>query len=144
MNNTQLIEAVAGHTGVDKKTVATVVAGLGDVILASVTKGDTIVLRGVAKFTKTQRKARMGRNPATGAPIKIGAKKAATVRPLKLYKDTVLGVAPAPKLEKKVAAAPAKPAAKKPAAKKPAAKPAAKKPAAKKPAAKPAAKKPAA
>ena len=130
MNNTQLIEAVAGHTGVDKKTVATVVAGLGDVILASVAKGDTIVLRGVAKFSKTQRKARMGRNPATGETIHIKAKKAASVRALKLYKDTVMGTAPAPKLEKKAPAAPAKPAAK-PAAKKPAAK----KPAAKKPAA---------
>jgi len=141
MNRTQLIEKITEHTGVEKKQVATVLAGLGDVVLASVAKGDSVMLPGIAKFTKVKRKARVGRNPATGAPVKIPAKTVAKVTALKLYKDTVLGSATAPKLQKVAAAAPAKAAAKPAAAAKAAAKPAAKAPA--KAAAKPAAKAPA-
>jgi len=112
MNRTQLIEKVTEHTGVEKKTVATVLAGLGDVVLASVAKGDPVMLPGIAKFTKVKRKARIGRNPATGAPVKIPAKTVAKVTALKTYKETVLGNTPAPKLQKVASAAPAKPAAK--------------------------------
>ena len=130
MNRTQLIEKVTEHTGVEKKTVATVLAGLGDVVLASVAKGEPVMLPGIAKFTKVKRKARVGRNPATGAAVKIPAKTVAKVTALKTYKETVLGNPPAPKLQKVAAAAPAKAAAK-PAAK-PAAKAAAKPRAAKK------------
>ena len=142
MNRTQLIEKITEHTGVEKKQVATVLAGLGDVVLASVAKGDSVMLPGIAKFTKVKRKARVGRNPATGAPVKIPAKTVAKVTALKLYKETVLGSATAPKLLKVAAAAPAKPAAK-PAAKTAPAKPvvkAAAKPAPAKPAVKAAAK----
>jgi DNA-binding protein HU-beta len=113
MNRTQLIEKVTEHTGVEKKAVAAVLAGLGEVVLASVAKGDSVMLPGIAKFTKVKRKARIGRNPATGAAVKIPAKTVAKVTALKLYKETVLGNAPAPKLQK--AAPAAKPAAKAPA-----------------------------
>jgi len=132
MNRTQLIEKITEHTGVEKKQVATVLAGLGDVVLASVAKGDSVMLPGIAKFTKVKRKARMGRNPATGAAVKIPAKTVAKVTALKLYKDTVLGNSAAPKLQKVAAAAPAKAAAAKAPAKaaaKPVAKAAAKAPA---------------
>ena len=112
MNRTQLIEKVTEHTGVEKKTVATVLAGLGDVVLASVAKGDPVMLPGIAKFTKVKRKARIGRNPATGAPVKIPAKTVAKVTALKTYKETVLGNTPAPKLQKVASTAPAKAAAK--------------------------------
>ena len=109
MNRTQLIEKITEHTGVEKKAVANVLAGLGEVVLASVDKGDSVLLPGIAKFTKVKRKARVGRNPATGAAVKIPAKTVAKVTALKLYKETVLGNAPAPKLQKvgSAAAAPA-------------------------------------
>jgi DNA-binding protein HU-beta len=100
MNRTQMIEKIAEHTGIEKKTVAGVLGGLNEVVLASVAKGDSVMLPGIAKFTKVKRKARMGRNPATGAPVKIPAKTVAKVTALKLYKDTVLGATPAPKLQK--------------------------------------------
>jgi DNA-binding protein HU-beta len=109
MNRTQLIERITEHTGVEKKAVANVLAGLGDVVLASVAKGDSVLLPGIAKFTKVKRKARVGRNTATGAAVKIPAKTVAKVTALKLYKETVLGNNPAPKLQKvAAAAAPAK------------------------------------
>ena len=146
MNRRELVTAVAAHSGTDPKVVDGVLRGFTDVVLATVTKGDPVVITGFAKFAKIQTKARMGRNPATGAAIKIKASKKARITPLKGFKDTVLGATPAPKLTKP---APAKAAAKAPAKKAPAARttaataPARKAPAAKAPAKATAAKAPA-
>jgi DNA-binding protein HU-beta len=134
VNRRELVTAVAAHSGTDPKVVDGVLRGFTDVVLATVTKGDPVVITGFAKFAKIQTKARMGRNPATGEAIKIKASKKARITPLKGFKDTVLGATPAPKLTKP---APAKAAAKAPAKKAPAAKAtAAKAPARKAPAAK--------
>lgn len=160
MNRRELVAAIAAQTDTNKRDVETIVQGFTDVITAVVSKGEPVAISGFAKFTKVERKARMGRNPATGEQIKIKASKKARITPLKGFKDSVLTPAQAPKLAKGVwppAPAPAKPArakaAAKPAAKttraKAAAKPAARataakttagrKPAARKVAAKPAA-----
>ena len=143
MNRRELVAAIAAHSGTDAKVVDGVLRGFTDVVLATVTKGDPVVITGFAKFAKIQTKARMGRNPATGQAIRIKASKKARITPLKGFKDTVLGATPAPKLAKAApvkapAKAPAKAAATKaPARKAPAAKaPAAKAPARKAPAAK--------
>jgi DNA-binding protein HU-beta len=133
VNRRELVTAVAAHSGTDPKVVDGVLRGFTDVVLATVTKGDPVVISGFAKFAKIQTKARMGRNPATGAAIRIKASKKARITPLKGFKDTVLGATPAPKLTKP---APAKAAAKAPAAKAPAKATAAKAPARKAPAAK--------
>ncbi|HVW33357.1 MAG TPA: HU family DNA-binding protein [Acidimicrobiia bacterium] len=108
MNRRELVNAIAAHTETDTKTVDGVLRGFTDVVLATVAKGDPVVVTGFAKFAKIQTKARMGRNPATGEAIKIKASKKARITPLKGFKDVVLGAAPAPKLAK---AAPAKAAA---------------------------------
>ena len=147
MNRRELVAAVAAHSGTDPKVVDGVLRGFTDVVLATVSKGEPVVITGFAKFAKVQTKARMGRNPATGEAIKIKASKKARITPLKGFKDTVLGVTPAPKLNKPAAAkapakkaaatkAPAKAAAKAPATKAPATKAPAKKAPAKKVAAK--------
>jgi DNA-binding protein HU-beta len=133
MKKRDLIQAVALHTGLSPRDAAKAVEGTIDVILANVAKGEVVNLSGFAKFAKIKRKARTGRNPATGATIKIPAKTVAKITALKGFKDIALGAAPAPKLNTKPAAPVAKKAAK------PAAKKAVKKVAKK--AAKPAAKK---
>ena len=130
MKKRELIQAVALHTGLSSKDAAKAVEGTIDVILANVAKGEVVNLSGFAKFAKIKRKARTGRNPATGASIKIPAKTVAKITALKGFKDIALGAAPAPKLNTKPAAPAAKPAAKK--AAKPAAKKAVKKAPAKK------------
>ena len=78
-----------------------------------------------AKFARVDRKARMGRNPATGETIKIKASRKAKITPLKAFKDAAL-------TGKTAASKVAKPAAKKATAKKAAPKAAAKKATAKK------------
>jgi DNA-binding protein HU-beta len=141
MKKRDLIQAVSDHTGIDKKTATAAVEGTIDVILANVAKGEVVNLSGFAKFAKIKRPARMGRNPATGATIKIAAKTVAKITALKGFKDIALGVAPAPKLNKAgavAAAAAAKAPAKKAVAKKA---PARKAPARKAPAKKAVAKK---
>ena len=124
MKKRELIQAVSDHTGADKKTATNLVEGTIDVILATVAKGEVVNISGFAKFAKIKRPARMGRNPATGATIKIAAKTVAKITALKGFKDIALGASPAPKLNKAgaVAAAAAKAApAKKAAPKKKAA-----------------------
>ena len=126
-----LIQAVAIHADVDNKTAARVVEGTIDVILATVAKGEIVNLSGFAKFAKIKRPARLARNPATGATVKVPAKTVAKVTALKGFKDVALGVTPAPKLVTVRKAAPA-PVAKAPAKKAPAKKAPAKKSTAKK------------
>lgn len=109
MNRRELVNAVAGHTGQGSKEVDGTIRGLVDVIIANVAKGEVVSIPGFAKFSKRQTKARMGRNPQTGAPVKIPARTKARIAPLKIYKDVVLGVQKPPK----IGVAPAAPVAKK-------------------------------
>src|SRR6266550_1194281 len=103
MNRRELIASVAAHTDAEQKTVDAVLRGFTDVVCATVAKGDPVVLAGFAKFAKIQTKARMGRNPATGAAIKIKASKKARITPLKGFKDIVLGAAAPAKAASKTA-----------------------------------------
>ena len=132
MNKRELARAVAVQSDVDLKTVVSVLDGFTDVVTAVVSKGEPVAITGFAKFVKVDRKARMGRNPATGETIRIKASKKARITPVKAFKDAVLAPATAPKLAKgayptsddavkaagKAAAAPAKAPAKKTAARK--------------------------
>ena len=139
MNRKELVAEIAERAELEKKKADEVLQHTIEIITQFVAKGEKIAIPGFAKFARVDRKARMGRNPATGETIKIKASRKARINPLKGFKDAVLtGKAPASKVVK---AAPkkaaAKPAAKKAAPKKATAKKAApKKAAAKKPAAK--------
>ena len=104
MRKRELVQAVASHTDVDPRVAAKVIDGTLEVILATVAKGEDVALTGFAKFSKVKRPARMARNPATGAAVKVKAKTVAKIVPLKGFKDVVLGAAPAPRLTKAKAA----------------------------------------
>jgi len=95
---TQVIASISESTGLSKAQVASVFSELGDLITGHLKR------RGSGEFTipdtgvkvrrvkKPARKARMGRNPATGEPMKIAAKPASTVvrvTALKALKDTI-------------------------------------------------------
>ena len=79
-------------------TVFKVLEAFTDVVTSIVSKGEPVVLTGFAKFTKVERAARMGRNPATGEQIHIKASKRARITPAKTFKDAVLAPSKAPKL----------------------------------------------
>ena len=90
MNRRELVAAIAEATGQDKKAVDAVVQGFTDVVTATVAGGDPVAITGFAKFSKVERAARMGRNPATGEAIQIKASTKAKITPLKGFKDAVL------------------------------------------------------
>lgn len=74
MTKTELIEALASEAGLEKKNAKTFLEGLTAVIEKSIKKGEEVPLTGLGKFKVAHRKARMGRNPATGESIQIPAK----------------------------------------------------------------------
>jgi DNA-binding protein HU-beta len=71
MNKQELIAKIAKDTGSSKAGAAAAVDSLIDGITKSLKKGDTITFVGFGTFKTAQRKARMARNPQTGAEIKI-------------------------------------------------------------------------
>jgi DNA-binding protein HU-beta len=75
MNKEQLVEKVADKTGATKKDALEVVNTALDLITGSLKKGEKVTLVGFGTFLVRRRKAREGRNPQTGAKIKIPAKK---------------------------------------------------------------------
>jgi DNA-binding protein HU-beta len=115
MNRKELVGAVATHTGMEPREVDKALKGMTEVIEAVAAKGEQVTTSGFAKFAGVDRPARMARNPATGAPVKVKASKKAKITPLKGFKDAVMSASAAPKLANGVwppaAKAPAKAAA---------------------------------
>lgn len=89
LTKSQIIGAVAETAGLTKKQVATTVDAL--VALAYKQAKNTFTLPGLGKLVLVNRKARMGRNPATGETIKIAAKRVVKFRVAKAAKDAILG-----------------------------------------------------
>ncbi len=77
MNKGELIDAVAKDVGVSKALAGKVLNSIIDTVTRSLKKGDRVALAGFGTFSVMKRKARTGRNPQTGKPIKISAKKVA-------------------------------------------------------------------
>jgi len=73
MNRQELIEALAANTGSTKADADRNISGLIEIITSTLKKGDKVALVGFGTFEVRKRAARNGRNPATGAAIKIKA-----------------------------------------------------------------------
>lgn len=85
---TQIIEGVAREAGINKKQAKTALESL--VAMAYKGAKDGFTIPGLGKLVIQRRKARMGRNPATGKAIKIPAKRVLKFRVAKAAKDAVL------------------------------------------------------
>lgn len=90
MTKAAMLSALADKTGMAKKDVTTVVETMVDMALVEVKKAGEFVIPGIGKLVKVNRKARQGRNPATGATITIPAKTVVKFRVAKAAKDAVL------------------------------------------------------
>ena len=102
MNRKELVTAVAAHTGLDARDVDRALRGTTEVIEAVAAKGEQVTIMGFAKFARVDKPARMARNPATGAAVKVKASKKAKITALKGFKDAVMSPSAAPKLAKGV------------------------------------------
>jgi DNA-binding protein HU-beta len=75
---------------VPNKTARLFLDHLGSLAIAEVTKNGVFVVPGLGRLVRVDRKARMGRNPATGEAIKIPAKKVVKFRVAKAAKDSIV------------------------------------------------------
>ena len=73
MNKADLVDRIAGACEISKTQATTAIDTAVDSITAALKKGDRVALIGFGTFSVSQRKARNGRNPQTGATIKIAA-----------------------------------------------------------------------
>jgi DNA-binding protein HU-beta len=95
MSKTELIEAIAGQSGLEKKQVSAVLDALSDVVYKELKAQHEVVSPGLLKLTSVTKPAvpeREGINPFTKEPTVFKAKPARTVikpRPLKALKDAV-------------------------------------------------------
>ena len=90
MNKTELVAAMADKAGISKKDADKALAAFIDVVGTELTKKDgKVQLVGFGTFEVAKRSARKGRNPQTGAEIKIKASKAPKFKAGKALKDLV-------------------------------------------------------
>jgi len=75
MNKSQLVDAMAKDAGISKAAAKKALESFLDSVEGAMKKGDKVSLIGFGTFSVQTRKARDGRNPATGKAIKIPAKK---------------------------------------------------------------------
>ena len=86
----QIVEAVAEKSGVSKKQAKAALEALVAIAYEGAKQKDGFTVPGLGKLILKQQKARTGRNPATGAEIKIPAKKVLKFRIAKAAKDAIL------------------------------------------------------
>jgi DNA-binding protein HU-beta len=89
MTQTQVVRYLAERTGTTNKVAKEFLTGLTELLIQQTKKTGVFVVPGLGRAKKVQRKARMGRNPATGEPIKIAAKTAVKFAMAKQVKDAI-------------------------------------------------------
>ena len=116
MNKAQLIEKLSTQLG-SKKAATDAVEAVVDTITRSVAAGERVAITGFGVFEKVHRPARLGRNPRTGAAVKIKKTSVPKFKPGQGFKEVVSGVRKLPKavvtVAKTASAATRSPAAKK-------------------------------
>ena len=90
MTQTQLVQALAEKCEVTKKVSQGLLAALSEAAISEVKKNGLFELPGIGRLVRVDRKARMGRNPATGETNKIAAKKVVKFRIAKAAKDAIV------------------------------------------------------
>ena len=115
MNKAELIDSISTRLGDNKKAASEAVEAVIDTITRTVAKGEKVAITGFGIFEKVERAARLARNPATGARVKVKKTSVPKFRPGTHLKGVVSGAvklaAPAKAAVKR--AAPAKAAVRK-------------------------------
>lgn len=90
MTKSQLVTEIAQKMQMTKKEIGGILDTLNDIAYKETKKKGSFVLPGIGKLVKVNRKARKGRNPATGEEIKIKAKTVVKFRVAKACKDAII------------------------------------------------------
>jgi len=89
LTKSQIAASIAETTGITKKQTGEILEAIAQLAYKNARK--TFTFPGLGKLVLVNRKARMGRNPATGEAIKIPAKRVVKFRVAKAAKDAILG-----------------------------------------------------
>ena len=89
MNRSDLVDVVADAADITKVQADAAVAALIDAVIADVKAGDRVTIFGFGTFNPTSRAARMGRNPQTGATLRIAASKSVRFTPAQAFKQAL-------------------------------------------------------
>jgi DNA-binding protein HU-beta len=89
MNKADLIKKMATDAGITQNQANKAFSAMVDGIAGSLSKGKRVILVGFGTFSVSERKARTGRNPKTGAPLRIPARKVPKFTPGKALRDRV-------------------------------------------------------
>ena len=90
MTQTQIIKELAETTGVGNKVAKQFLEKFSEIAVRETKKKGVFVMPGIGRLVRVERKARTGRNPATGESIKIPAKKVVKFRIAKSVKDAIV------------------------------------------------------
>ncbi len=86
MNKSDLVSAIADHSGLSKADAARALEATTSAITGALAKGDSVAITGFGSFLVRARSARSGRNPQTGATIQIKASNAPAFKASKVLK----------------------------------------------------------
>jgi DNA-binding protein HU-beta len=106
VNKAELIDTIAVRLGDNRKTASEAVEAVIDTITRTVAKGEKVAITGFGIFEKIERAARVARNPATGAKVRVKKTSVPKFRPGTQLKAVVSGatkLAPLPKAPVKAA-----------------------------------------
>ena len=90
MTKSQIVSHFAGKFELTKKTASGIIDEVAALAISEIKKAGSFTLPGIEKLVLVKRKARMGRNPATGATIKIPAKTVVKMRITKAAKEAIV------------------------------------------------------
>jgi len=89
MNRAELIAKIAEDAGISKAAAERALSGFVDGVTTALKKGEKVSLVGFGTFSVSERAARTGRNPRTGAAINIAASKMPKFKAGKVLKDAI-------------------------------------------------------
>jgi DNA-binding protein HU-beta len=90
MTQSQMVKELAAATAVPNKSAKSFMLAYAELAVRETKKNGMAILPGIGRLVRVDRKARMGRNPATGEAIKIPAKKVVKFRVAKAVKDAIV------------------------------------------------------
>ena len=90
MTQSAMVRELAEAVGVNNKQAKQFVVSLAEMAVRETKKNGVFIIPGVGRLVRVERKARTGRNPATGEAIKIPAKKVVKFRVAKAVKDAIV------------------------------------------------------
>lgn len=89
MNKSDLVAHIATQAGISKSAAEKALNAVTGGITTALKKGDSVTLVGFGTFLTSKRSAREGRNPSTGAKIRIPARNVPRFKPGKALKDSI-------------------------------------------------------